>query len=159
MAKRKRRGKRVGETYDPTDYAFTRSNYAYPEGLNDLAAVHADVTYGNDVTDSVIFWSGGRIWKLWVQPCCIEQRSDDDAVRFVLQSYTAQVPDDLGVAKRTTKSGRSLRAVGPGRRQPTAEQLASWHDNEADSSQWEDIWEGENSRDLLEQFDEQVNAW
>lgn len=166
MAKRKRPGRRgkAGERWEDlraaaTNYAHTSSGYAYPAMLEELAQVHADVTYGNDETDSVVFWSLGRVWKLWVQPCCVESRSAEDAPRFILQRYEGEVPADLGSMRVAGRS--ALRVVGgkSGERIPTAKQLAEWNDGWADSGSWDDVWEGDNAADLLEVFDALVNEW
>jgi len=133
--------------------------------MEELAESHADVTYGNDVTDSVVFWSQGRIWKLWVQPCCLESRPDEDMPRFSLQQYVGEIPPDLGSMRLTRgphgQPSPVLRVVGgkSAPRTPTPRQLAEWHDNWADSGSWDEVWDGEHAGELLEAFDEAVNAW
>lgn len=174
MATRGRKGGRKGKhgredwrelRQRARDYAHTHNGYAYPSMMDELTEVHADVTYGNDETDSVIFWSRGRVWKLFVQPCCVESRSDEDAPRFILQRYEGEVPADLG-SMRLTQGPKGapppvLRVVGGkgGGKVPTPKQLAEWHDGWADSGAWDDVWEGENAADLLEAFDNLVNEW
>jgi len=120
-----------------SDYNYTHYGFKWPTELLDgdgaTEVAHYDVTDRNDETDSVLLvTSDGDVFRLWVQPSCVEQRDDPNDPRFVLERY----PRDLGWY---IKSGKD---VGPWMAEATG--------------QWQEIWRGDDGDDLVFEFQNHI---
>jgi len=102
----------------------------FPKSLGKDAKLAVDVTYGNDEGASIVFLVptpvGDRIVKLIVTD------QSDDWPRYTLQTYPM---DEVELPTRLT-----------------ARRLAEWHDGDALSGRWVDVWEGDDDRDLVDAF-------
>jgi hypothetical protein len=125
-------------------------NETRPNGPNAHETLFKDVevwvntTSPNDDSKSITMYANGCVWRLFVQPCCLEDRRDNTYPRFVLQEYLAD-SDEVEAGLRRAKG---LKVVGQTFDLPTKQTLAEWHDGYADSGRFDQIYEGDDVVDL-----------
>jgi hypothetical protein len=97
----------------------------YPAAIGRLADTLEDVSYGNDVTDKVVFLLRGDVFRLWVDDASPNAREYPDAKRYTLELYSAPFEPRSGIT------------------------LAEWHDGDA-AEEWEEVWACEDAAGLMD---------
>lgn len=86
----------------------SHSRHTYPQVIQSLPGF-SDSSWGNDLTDSVTFSVGGRMYKMFVQPPEIYEREDDSYPRYSVNEMDEE--GDLGSDSAIdTESSRELLA-------------------------------------------------
>jgi hypothetical protein len=105
----------------------------YPAALERAADVLEDLSWGNDVTDKVVFLLGGKVYRLWVNESMPEHREYPDDSRYILEVYGASFEPRAG------------------------DGLAEWHDGDADDGAWEEVHTTEIAEHVMEWLNLDVN--
>ena len=97
----------------------------YPAVLEADSDVFEDISYGNDVTDKVIFVRGDEVYRLWVNDPDPEEREYPGDGRYILEIYTAKFSPKMGTS------------------------LGEWHDGWSDNGAWDEVAQTESPAELL----------
>jgi hypothetical protein len=101
----------------------------YPAAIGLAADVLEDLSWGNDVTDKVVFLLGGKVYRLWINESMPEHREYPDDARYILEVYTDPF---------LPKAGYSL---------------AEWHDGDANDSAWDEVHTTEIAEHVVDWLD------
>jgi hypothetical protein len=108
----------------------------YPAAIGRAADVLEDLSWGNDVTDKVVFLLGGKVYRLWVNESMPEHREYPDDPRYILEVYGAPFEPRHG------------------------DGLGEWHDGYAKDDAWEEVHTTEIAENVMEWLNLDVNqAW